>query len=329
MLNTKELKSLLNFEHVTTCCRFKMLRIFSLRSHCYVNELRYSYLCRCKTSQMITECALCCWAVSWYICITSPLQLFKTFSLEIIQNGIFCADGWLLSSLLLQQHPSQFYLHLYRSHPRGFLFHHLLFSQVLILFHFHWPVLSFPHQLLSQFHALIANQLQSQEAILVLLVPDRWRGYQCSRNNNPHISNSALMDTWTEEIPESGVSRGPFELVLFVQMNSEAVASGETLITYMALVASSKPPLVSHGRPMKNIKWHIWEENRQRLYFLLLFTSCSRLWWSFMVLRAREVKLQPVMSQWKVGSLLWVSRCLRKSIKFLHLGGKQRNGWNG
>lgn len=137
------------------------------------------------------------------------------------------------------------------------------------------------------------------------------------------------MDAWTEEVPESGVSRGPFELMLFVQMNCEAVASGETLITYMALVASRKPSLVSHGRPMKNINWHVWEEKRQRLYFLPLFTSCSRLWWSFMVLRAREVKLQPVMSQWKVGSLLWVSRCLRKSIKFLHLGGKQRNGWNG
>lgn len=302
--------------------RFQMLRISSPCCHCYVNDC-VIHVC---TSQMITECVLCCWAASWYICITRPLQLIKTFSLEIIQNGFFCADGWLLSSLLLQQHPSQFYLHLYRSHPRGFLLQHLLFSQVLILFHL--PVLSFPHQLLSQFHALVANQLQSQEAILVLLVPDRRRGYQCS-SNNPHISSSALMDTWTEEIPESGVSRGPFELVLFVQMNSEAVASGETLITYMALVASSKPPLVSHGRPMKNIKWHIWEENRQRLYFLPLFTSCSRLWWSFMVLRAREVKLQPVMSQWKVGSLLWVSRCLRKSIKFLHLGGKQRSGWNG
>lgn len=171
----------------------------------------------------------------------------QPFSLEIIQNGFLWADGWLLSSLLLQQHPSQFYLHLHRSHPWGFLLHRLLFGQVLILFRL--PVLSFPHQLLSQFHALVANQLQSQEAILVLLVPDRRRGYQ---GNNPHTSDPALMDTWTEEIPESGVSRGPFELVLFVQMNSEAVASGKTLITYMALVASSKPPLVSHQRKTLN-----------------------------------------------------------------------------
>lgn len=210
MINTKELKCLLIFAYVTRC-RFKMLRISSPGSHCYVNEWRYSSLGRCKTSQMITECVLCCWAASWYICNTRALRSINPFSLEIIENGFLCADGWLLSSLLLQQHPSQFYLHLYRSHPRGYLLHHLFFSQVLILFRL--PVLSFPHQLLSQFHALVANQLQSQEAILVLLVPDGQRGYH---SNNPHISNSALVDTWTEEIPESGVSRGPFELVLFV-----------------------------------------------------------------------------------------------------------------
>lgn len=50
-------------------------------------------------------------------------------------------------------------------------------------------------------------------------------------------------------------------------MNSEAVASGETLITYMALVASGKPPLVSHGRPMKNIKWYVWRREQTKTSF--------------------------------------------------------------
>lgn len=48
------------------------------------------------------------------------------------------------------------------------------------------------------------------------------------------------------------MSRGPFELVLFVQMNSEAVAPGETLITHVALVASSKTPLILHHSPTEN-----------------------------------------------------------------------------
>lgn len=196
-------------------------------------------------------------AASW-----RTFQLINPFSLEIIQNGLLRADVWLLSSLLLQQHTSQFYLHLWRSDPRGYLLHPLLFSQVLILFRL--PILPFPHQLLSQFHALVANQLQSQEAILVLLVPDRWRGYQWS--NNPHISN------WcTQELPESGVSRGPFELVLFVQMNSEAVAPGETLITHMALVASSKTPLISQHRPIKTLNYTFEKKTEQG--FILSFFS--------------------------------------------------------
>lgn len=46
-----------------------------------------------------------------------------------------------------------------------------------------------------------------------------------------------------------------------------------------------------------------------------------------MVLRAREVKLQPGTSQWNAGSLLWVSRCLRKSIMFLHLANTKPRVW--
>lgn len=52
------------------------------------------------------------------------------------------------------------------------------------------------------------------------------------------FSTAALVDKRIQDSPESGVSRGPFELVLFVQMNSEAVAPGETLITDVALVTS-------------------------------------------------------------------------------------------
>lgn len=84
----------------------------------------------------------------------------------------------------------------------------------------------------------------------------------------------------------------------------------------MALVASHKIPLITertHYRPMNDIKQCKWT------IILKDFTSCSLLWWIFMVLRAREVKLQPGTSQWNAGSLLWVSRCLRKSIIFLHL----------
>lgn len=40
------------------------------------------------------------------------------------------------------------------------------------------------------------------------------------------------------DLPKSGVSRGPFQLVLFEQMNSEVVASAETLIAHVAFVAS-------------------------------------------------------------------------------------------
>lgn len=54
------------------------------------------------------------------------------------------------------------------------------------------------------------------------------------------ISISSLF----RNLPEPGVSRGPFELVLFVQVNSEAVAPGEALIAHVALVASDKIPLV-------------------------------------------------------------------------------------
>lgn len=53
-----------------------------------------------------------------------------------------------------------------------------------------------------------------------------------------------------QDLPEPGVSRGPFELMLFVQMNGQVVAPGEALIAHMALVASYKIPLImerKHG----------------------------------------------------------------------------------
>lgn len=59
------------------------------------------------------------------------------------------------------------------------------------------------------------------------------------------------------DLPESGVSRRPFELVLFEQMNGEVVAPAETLIAHMALVASNKIPLVMqkiHDRTTEDIK---------------------------------------------------------------------------
>lgn len=59
------------------------------------------------------------------------------------------------------------------------------------------------------------------------------------------------------DLPESGVSRRPFELVLFEQMNSEVVAPAETLIAHMALVASDKIPLImekTNDRTTKDIK---------------------------------------------------------------------------
>lgn len=45
-------------------------------------------------------------------------------------------------------------------------------------------------------------------------------------------------------VPEPWVSRRPFELVLFVQMDSKVVAPGEALTTHMALVASYKITLM-------------------------------------------------------------------------------------
>lgn len=45
------------------------------------------------------------------------------------------------------------------------------------------------------------------------------------------------------DLPKSGVSRGPFKLVLFEQMNSEVVAPAETLIAHVAFVASYAIPL--------------------------------------------------------------------------------------
>lgn len=46
-----------------------------------------------------------------------------------------------------------------------------------------------------------------------------------------------------QDLPESRMSRWPFELVLFMQMDSKVVAPGEALTTHMALVASCKIPL--------------------------------------------------------------------------------------
>lgn len=45
-------------------------------------------------------------------------------------------------------------------------------------------------------------------------------------------------------VPEPGVSRGPFELMLFVQVDSKVVSPGEALITNMALVPSYEIPLM-------------------------------------------------------------------------------------
>ncbi|TNN72507.1 hypothetical protein EYF80_017283 [Liparis tanakae] len=54
--------------------------------------------------------------------------------------------------------------------------------------------LLFPHQLLRQFHALIANQLQPQEAVLVLLVPDR----AMKRPSVQHVISEAQEDHATD-----------------------------------------------------------------------------------------------------------------------------------
>lgn len=54
-------------------------------------------------------------------------------------------------------------------------------------------------------------------------------------------------------------------------MNSEAVAPGETLITHVALVASSKTPLILHHSPIEN---YTWEDNNNNinssLFYLML-----------------------------------------------------------
>lgn len=41
-------------------------------------------------------------------------------------------------------------------------------------------------------------------------------------------------------VPESGVSRGPFELVLLAEVGSEVVSPSEALLTDMTLVAGHK-----------------------------------------------------------------------------------------
>lgn len=43
--------------------------------------------------------------------------------------------------------------------------------------------------------------------------------------------------------PEPGMSRGPFELVLLVQMNGEAIASSEALATHVTFVTRRESPL--------------------------------------------------------------------------------------
>lgn len=55
-------------------------------------------------------------------------------------------------------------------------------------------------------------------------------------------------------------------------MNSEAVAPGETLITHVALVASSKTPLISHHRPMKS---HTFEEKVNTFHFSPFYLMLS------------------------------------------------------
>lgn len=48
-------------------------------------------------------------------------------------------------------------------------------------------------------------------------------------------------------LPKSGMSRGPFKLVLFEQMNGEVVAPAETLIAHVAFVASYTIPLFTNN----------------------------------------------------------------------------------
>lgn len=56
------------------------------------------------------------------------------------------------------------------------------------------------------------------------------------------------------DLPEPRVSRWPFELVFFVQMDRKVVSPGEALITHMALVASYKTPLKENERTTNDIK---------------------------------------------------------------------------
>lgn len=69
--------------------------------------------------------------------------------------------------------------------------------------------------------------------------------------NSTHILYSALLDV---DLPEPRVSRWPFELVFFVQMDRKVVSPGEALITHMALVASYKTPLKENERTTNDIK---------------------------------------------------------------------------
>lgn len=80
----------------------------------------------------------------------------------------------------------------------------------------------------------------------MLLVPDRVinRVIKGPSLLQYFILKSVLLVGLMQDLPEPGMSRGPFELVLFVQMDSEVVASGEALATHMTLVASNKAPLI-------------------------------------------------------------------------------------
>lgn len=86
------------------------------------------------------------------------------------------------------------------------------------------------------------------------------------------------------DLPESGVSRWPFELVLFEQMNSEVVAPAETLIAHMALVASDKIPLIMEktDRTTKDIKMSNNNHFKKSppLFIPHAFSFGETSWWS-------------------------------------------------
>ena len=89
---------------------------------------------------------------------------------------------------------------------------------------------------------------------------------------------SVLLDGSSQDIPEPGVSRGPFELVLLVQMDCEVVAPGEALTTHMALVARYKIPLImeeKHHRKMLLYKTSLNERVQFKNVRIPPFTSCS------------------------------------------------------